>query len=78
VLVGFKTGLALYLATTQLPKMLGFAGSHGDFFERLAEAAPRGPADDALPVGLRRCGCFCLAEERLLIRGPPVLFSRED
>ena len=34
VLVGFKSGLALYLASTQLPKLLGIKGSHGDFFER--------------------------------------------
>ena len=36
VLVGFKAGLALYLASTQLPKLLGFKGSHGDFWERLS------------------------------------------
>ena len=36
VLVGFKAGLALYLAGTQLPKLFGFAGSHGDFWERAA------------------------------------------
>ncbi len=34
VLVGFKAGLALYLASTQLPKLFGFKGSHGDFWER--------------------------------------------
>ena len=34
VLVGFKTGLALYLASTQLPKLFGFKGTHGDFWER--------------------------------------------
>lgn len=33
VLVGFKTGLALYLASTQLPKLFGFKGTHGDFWE---------------------------------------------
>jgi SulP family sulfate permease len=33
VLMGFKAGLALYLAATQLPKLFGFAGSHGDFWE---------------------------------------------
>ena len=33
VLVGFKAGLALYLASTQLPKLFGFKGSHGDFWE---------------------------------------------
>ena len=34
VLVGFKSGLALYLASTQLPKLFGIKGTHGDFFER--------------------------------------------
>jgi sulfate permease, SulP family len=34
VLVGFKAGLALYLASTQLPKLFGFKGTHGDFWER--------------------------------------------
>ena len=33
-LLGFKTGVALYLASTQLPKICGFKGSHGDFWER--------------------------------------------
>jgi SulP family sulfate permease len=34
VMTGFKTGVALHLASTQLPKLLGFKGSHGDFWER--------------------------------------------
>jgi SulP family sulfate permease len=33
VLVGFKSGVALYLASTQLPKLCGFTGSHGGFWE---------------------------------------------
>ena len=36
VLVGFKSGVALYLASTQLPKLFGFGGSHGgDFWSRM-------------------------------------------
>ena len=35
VLIGFKTGIALVLASTQLPKLCGFKGSHGDFWERM-------------------------------------------
>jgi MFS superfamily sulfate permease-like transporter len=35
VLVGFKSGVALYLASTQLPKLFGISGSHGDFWERM-------------------------------------------
>src|ERR1700747_2210523 len=34
VLVGFKCGIALFIASTQLPKFFGFKGSHGDFWER--------------------------------------------
>jgi len=34
VLVGFKCGIALFIASTQLPKLFGFTGSHGDFWER--------------------------------------------
>jgi high affinity sulfate transporter 1 len=37
VLVGFKCGVAFFLASTQLPKLFGFGGSHGgDFWDRLA------------------------------------------
>ena len=34
VLIGFKTGVGLYLASTQLPKLFGIHGSHGNFWER--------------------------------------------
>lgn len=34
VLLGFKAGVALHLASTQLPKLCGFNGAHGDFWER--------------------------------------------
>lgn len=36
VLTGFKTGIALYLASTQLPKLFGFKGGSGSFWERSA------------------------------------------
>src|SRR4051812_44461880 len=32
VLVGFKCGVALFLASTQLPKLCGFHGTHADFW----------------------------------------------
>ena len=35
VLVGFKAGVALTLASTQLPKLCGISGAHGDFWERM-------------------------------------------
>ena len=36
VLVGFKCGVAFVLASTQIPKLLGFQGGHGDFWSRAA------------------------------------------
>jgi MFS superfamily sulfate permease-like transporter len=36
VLLGFKAGVALHLASTQLPKLFGFGGAHGgDFWDRV-------------------------------------------
>ena len=32
VMVGFKCGIALFLASTQLPKLLGIHGEHGNFW----------------------------------------------
>ncbi|CAE6762659.1 putative sulfate transporter [Paraburkholderia domus] len=37
VLVGFKTGVALFIGSTQLPNLFGFKGGHGDFLERMAD-----------------------------------------
>ena len=37
VLTGFKTGVALFIRSTQLPKLFGFRGGHGDFWERMAD-----------------------------------------
>jgi high affinity sulfate transporter 1 len=36
VMVGFKCGLALFLASTQLPKLFGFHAAHGDFWANAA------------------------------------------
>jgi len=35
VLVGFKCGVGLYLASTQLPKLFGFKGGEGSFWGRM-------------------------------------------
>jgi high affinity sulfate transporter 1 len=36
VLIGFKAGVAFYLASTQLPKLFGFKGGEGSFWRRSA------------------------------------------
>lgn len=35
VMIGFKSGVALFVGSTQLPKLFGFKGGHGDFWERM-------------------------------------------
>jgi high affinity sulfate transporter 1 len=36
VMTGFKCGVALFLASTQLPKLFGMPGTHGDFWQNAA------------------------------------------
>ncbi len=70
VLVGFKCGVALFLASTQLPKLFGFSGSHGDFWERMAHFF-RG-LHDTNPTSLM----LGLAALTLLLLGKTVLKHR--
>jgi sulfate permease, SulP family len=37
VLIGFKCGVALYLTSSQLPKLCGIKGGHGDFWEKMGD-----------------------------------------
>jgi high affinity sulfate transporter 1 len=74
VLVGFKAGLALYLASTQLPKLFGFKGSHGDFWERSAHFVRH--LGDTHPTSLM-VGCAALAvmvAGKIWLKNRPVAF----
>ena len=71
VLVGFKCGVALFLASTQLPKLFGFSGGHGgDFWERMGHFF-RG-LGDTNPASLT-LGVIALL---LLLLGKTVLKNR--
>jgi high affinity sulfate transporter 1 len=75
VLVGFKTGVALHIASTQLPKLFGFAGGHGSFWERSAHFAGHLDATNgvALAVGAGALGLL-IAGKRFAPRLPTGLF----
>ncbi|MGZ5910272.1 MAG: SulP family inorganic anion transporter [Reyranella sp.] len=67
VLTGFKTGAALYIASTQLPKLLELEGSGGNFFARLVHVGTSLP-DASLPslaIGLLAIALFLLLERAL-------------
>jgi SulP family sulfate permease len=67
VMIGFKAGVALHLASTQLPKFFGVQGGHGDFWARMAEFFRHVSETNTTSLLL---GCAALA---LLILGKKVL-----
>ena len=60
ILVGFKTGAALYIASTQLPKLFGITGVSGNFFERVFHVVSSLPQTHllSLTIGLAAIGLF--------------------
>ena len=74
VMTGFKTGVALHLASTQLPKLLGFKGSHGDFWERMGHVLShlRETNLTSLALGAAALGLLILGK-RLLPNRPVSL-----
>src|SRR5437870_8067624 len=75
VLVGFKCGIALFIASTQLPKLFGFKGSHGNFWERSGYFfSPLGETNMAsLLLGLSTLAVLVLGK-RFLKNKPVALF----
>lgn len=72
VMVGFKSGVALFLASTQLPKLFGFQGEHGDFWENSRYFLKHlGETNGAsLSVGLAALGILVLG--KILLKNKPV------
>src|SRR6185436_2317172 len=72
VLIGFKAGVALYLASTQLPKLFGFEGGEGSFWGRsghfLSHLGETNPA--ALGIGL--CALAALVLGKVFLKNKPV------
>jgi sulfate permease, SulP family len=67
VLIGFKAGVALHLASTQLPKLFGVKGGHGNFWERMEVFLRHVGETNATSLML---GCLALG---LLILGKKLL-----
>jgi SulP family sulfate permease len=74
VLVGFKTGVALHLTSTQLPKLFGFKGAHGDFWERMGHFFTHLQETNlaSLAIGAAALGLLLLGK-RLLPNRPVAL-----
>jgi high affinity sulfate transporter 1 len=72
VMTGFKCGVALCLASTQLPKLFGVKGAHGDFWENsahfLGHLADTNPA--SLTTGLVALAILVLG--KVFLKNQPV------
>ena len=72
VMVGFKCGVALYLASTQLPKLFGFHGTHGDFWENSGYFLRHLGETNPAAVGIGATALAVLVLGKVLLPTKPV------
>ena len=73
VLVGFKCGVAFFLASTQLPKLFGFAGSHGgDFWDRMGHFLQSLGQTNATSLELGLAALAILLLGKTVLKNQPV------
>ena len=74
VLIGFKTGLAFYLASTQLPKLFGFKGTQGDFWDRAIYFVRSSCATQPTALGVGAVALVVLFAGKLWFKKLPIAF----
>jgi len=72
VLIGFKCGIALFIASTQLPKFCGFKGSHGDFWERSGYFLSHLRDTNTASIILGLCALVLLLLGKKFLKNKPV------
>ncbi len=72
VLIGFKTGAALTIAATQLPKLLGVHGVGGNFFERIYHLVLKLPETNTTVLLFGLAALALLIAANILLPGRPV------
>jgi high affinity sulfate transporter 1 len=72
VMVGFKCGVALFLATTQLPKLFGFHGAHGDFWENSAFFLKHLSETNSASLGIGLTALAVLVLGKIFLKNKPV------
>ena len=72
VMVGFKCGVALFLASTQLPKLFGFPAAHGDFWDNSAAFLRRLGETNAAALGIGATALALLVLGKVVFRNKPV------
>ena len=72
VMVGFKCGVALFLASTQLPKLFGFHGEHGDFWENSAHFLKHFGDTNNVALGIGAAALAVLVLGKVFLKNKPV------
>lgn len=72
VMVGFKCGVALFLVSTQLPKLFGFAGGHGSFWERAGSFVSNLDQTNGVALGIGLVALAALLLGKALLPNRPV------
>lgn len=72
VMVGFKCGVALFLASTQIPKLLGIPGAHGNFWENAAHLMRHLHETNPASVAAGAAALAVLVLGKVMARNKPV------
>src|SRR3954451_604488 len=72
VLIGFKCGIALFIASTQLPKFCGFKGTQGDFWERSGYLLSHLGNTNTASLVLGLCALAVLLLRKRFLKNKPV------
>ena len=72
VMVGFKTGVALFLASTQLPKLCGLHGAHGDFWQNAGHFLKHLPETNPASLGIGLTALAALLLGKVFLKNKPV------
>jgi SulP family sulfate permease len=72
VMTGFKCGVALFLASTQLPKLFGFHGEHGDFWENSGYFLRHLNETNAVALGIGATALAVLVLGKISLKNKPV------
>ena len=72
VLTGFKTGVALFIGSTQLPKLFGFKSGHGNFRERTGDFVTHLDLTNIAALAMGTIALAVLVLGKLFLRDKPV------
>jgi high affinity sulfate transporter 1 len=72
VMTGFKCGVALFLASTQLPKLFGFHGAHGSFWQNAGHFLAHLHETNPVALSIGGVALLVLILGKLFLKNKPV------